>query len=273
MPGNAAGRLVLFTDLDDTFLDHRTYSCEVVAPLVSRLRKAAIPIVFCSSKTRAEQEVYRVRLGIEDPFIVEDGCAIWVQQGYFSSPYRYQRTVGGYHVIELSAPYREVRRRLRQIGRETGLSIRGFEDMTAAEVAELTGLDLRSAARARKREYEETLVVQPGTPESDLLLRSIEAAGLRWSRGGRFYSVRADSDKGRATQILAGLFRDKLGRVKTVGIGDSFNDLPMLSVVDVPVLVQRPGGYWEDIGLDNVIRAVGVGPAGWVRVVTELAGL
>jgi hypothetical protein len=47
----------------------------------------------------------------------------------------------------------------------------------------------------------------------------------------------------------------------------------MLAVVDAPVLVQKPGGFWEDIKLPNLYRADGVGPRGWVMAVTELTGI
>jgi predicted mannosyl-3-phosphoglycerate phosphatase (HAD superfamily) len=47
---------VLFTDLDGTLLDLSSYSSKVVQSAVSRLKDADISIVFCSSKTFAEQQ-------------------------------------------------------------------------------------------------------------------------------------------------------------------------------------------------------------------------
>ena len=40
------GKIVIFTDLDGTLLDYYTYSCEIVMPLVARLRRASVAIVF-----------------------------------------------------------------------------------------------------------------------------------------------------------------------------------------------------------------------------------
>ena len=53
--------------------------------------------------------------------------------------------------------------------------------------------------------------------------------------------------------------------------GDSFNDVAMLSVVDFPVLVQKPGNYWEEIDLPNLYPVSGVGPQGWIQAIEELA--
>ncbi len=264
---------VIFTDLDGSLLDHDTYSYEVALPLVKRLDRADIPLVFCSSKTRAEQEVYRRKLKVASPFIVENGGAIFIGQGYFPFPFECQRVTKGYQVIELARPYSEIRRILEEIRLKNGLDFRGYGDMAAAEIAHLTGLDLASARLAQKREYQETLNLTGSEEQIQFVLTKIKEAGLNVSRGGRFYGVMAGSDKGRAVTILTELFRRKLGPIETIGIGDSLNDVPMLAKVDIPVLVKKPGNYWEEIELPNLYRIDSVGPQGWVKAVAELTGI
>ena len=48
-----------------------------------------------------------------------------------------------------------------------------------------------------------------------------------------------DNDKGKAVRALKELYSEKFLEIKTIGLGDSLNDLPMLEAVDVPVLVKR----------------------------------
>jgi mannosyl-3-phosphoglycerate phosphatase len=271
--GFQGNKIVVFTDLDGTLLDHCTYSAEAAMPLVKRLTDAGAAIVFCSSKTRAEQELYRKKLGISAPFIVEDGGAIFVSKGYFPFPYKYHRVIGDYQVVELGMPYREIQRILKGISEKNNMAVGGFDGMDAAQIASLTGLDVAQAKLAKKREYEETLNLTGSDEEIRLILSKIEESGLSWSKGGRFYGVMGGSNKGRATKILIGLFNRKLGRIKTIGVGDSFNDVPMLAEVDVPVLVQKPGSYWEDIELANLHRIDGVGPEAWVKAIEELTGI
>jgi mannosyl-3-phosphoglycerate phosphatase len=261
---------VIYTDLDGSLIDHHTYSYEVTQPLVSKLNTAGIPLVFVSSKTRAEQEVYRRGLGVTGPFIAENGGAIFIPRGYFNFPYDYQREVAGYRVIELAKPYAEIRQKLEVIREKYGLSLRGYGDMDTAEVARITGLDMAQAGLAKKREYQETLNLTGSEEEIEVALTHITEAGLGYSRGGRFYGVMAGSDKGRAVRMLTAMFRQKLGRVETIGIGDSGNDMPMLAAVDRPVLVQKPGGLWHETALANLYRVEGIGPQGWVRAVVEL---
>jgi len=267
---SSAAKTVIFTDLDGTLLDPFTYSEAVASPLVSSVVNKGLPLIFCSSKTRAEQEVYRRRLGIADPFIVENGGAIFIKQDYFPFAYQYHRVFGDYHVIELGIAYPEIIERLKQLSRQHKLTITGFGDMTPAEIARLTGLDLASAKLAQEREYEETLNL--GAKDIDSILPKIAAAGLTWNRG-RLYGISGGNNKGRATKILIKLFRQKLGRIKTIGIGDSPNDLPMLAEVDFPVLVQKPGHGWEEIDLPGLYRVKGEGPRGWIRAIRELTGI
>jgi len=261
---------IIFTDLDGTLLDLETYSYTKALPSINYLRKQGVPVVFCSAKTRAEQEVYRRELQINDPFIVENGGAVFISQGYFPFDFEYHKVEDGYHVIELGIPYHRIREILAQIRDDTGLNFRGFGDMSAEEVASLTSLDLEAAQRAKAREYDETLNLE-GTPdEINRVLNAIRKTGLNYTSGGRYYDVTGPNDKGKATRILIDLFRSKLGQIKTIAIGDSPNDLPMLSAVDIPVLVQKPGGTWEEIDIPHLHRVEGVGPEGWARAVEEI---
>ncbi|MFC1875596.1 HAD-IIB family hydrolase, partial [Chloroflexota bacterium] len=227
----------------------------------------------CSSKTKAEIEVYRERLGLDTPFIVENGGAIFIDRDYFSFPYGHHRAICNYRVIELGIAYGEVRRILEGVRRENRLFFRGFSDMDDAQVAALTGLDMASAGRARQREYGETLDLGGSERDTKHILDRIKDTGLNWSRGSRLYSVAGGSDKGIAVRVVAGLYNEKLGKIKTIGVGDSPNDEPMLAEVDFPVLVQKPGGCWEEIELPNLYRVEGVGPKGWVEAVKGLTGI
>jgi mannosyl-3-phosphoglycerate phosphatase len=80
-----------------------------------------------------------------------------------------------------------------------------------------------------------------------------------------------ENDKGRAVTFLKGLYEKQYGPLRTIGIGDNLNDLPLLRVVDHPVLVQGENGMYEaEISLPNLIRANGIGPRGWSRAIMRL---
>ena len=80
----AQPHVIVVSDLDGTLLDHETYSFDAARPALARLRQADVPLVLCTSKTRAEVESIRRSLDNEHPFIVENGGAVVIPLDYFS---------------------------------------------------------------------------------------------------------------------------------------------------------------------------------------------
>jgi len=272
IPLNDPTPAIVFSDLDGTLLDGRTYRFDEARPALDMLRLRGIPLILCSSKARREIELWRVRLANRDPFIFENGGGICVPQGYFRFPIGGEAD-DGLIVIPQGTPYPELRVALRELRQELGVAVTGFGDLTAAEIAELTGLPLVDADLARRREFDEPFVFDDAQdPRASEFLRAIDARGLRWTRG-RFFHILGDNNKGRAARLVAGLYRRMWPALRTVGIGDALNDLPLLQSVDVPVLVQRAdGSYAETAPLPGLVRAEGAGPAGWNRALLGIFG-
>lgn len=263
--------LIIFTDLDGTLLDHETYSFEAAQEALEEIRQRGIPLVLCTSKTRAEVERYRKLLDNHDPFIVENGGGVFIPKGYFLFSYPYQREVADYHVIEDGVPYHRLVQTLKRVRVESGARIIGFSDLSVEEVARLTGLSLEEARLAKEREYDEPFFVDGPREVADRVRRLLRKKGFLCTRGGRFDHLTGLNDKGKGVSTLAGLFQRAYGKVRTVGIGDSVNDLPLLRAVEVPILVQRVNGTYDPkVRLPNLIRVQGVGPLGWRRAILDL---
>jgi mannosyl-3-phosphoglycerate phosphatase len=265
-------RQIVFTDLDGTLLDSKTYSYRKSLAPINRLKEKGIPIIFCSAKTRAEQEVYRRELELSQPFIVENGAAIFIPRAYFPFPFDYHKTVDDLLTIELAIPRSRVRKLLAKIGKENGFRFKGFGDMSATEVTKITGLNLEFAKLAQQREYDEPVEFDSSGKDVGEFLAKLREAGLNWSYGGRLYHVAGGGGKGKAVEILSGLYCRMWGKIRTVGLGNGLNDLPMLSQVDIPILVQKRDHSWEDINLPRLRKVRGVGPEGWSRAIVEVFG-
>ncbi len=274
--------MIILTDLDGTLLDATTYSFDAAKEALDAIRTRNIPFILSSSKTRAELERIRFRLDHQGPFIAENGGAVFIPKGLFTFPLRDATLRGPYQVIEMGTPYPTLRGELKEIERTLGHPLRGFGDMPAEEIAERTGLPAEEAFLAKQREYNEPFVLEepaasdPGVFEA--LQRLAKDRGLRCTTGGRFFHLMGNCDKGRAAEYLIEFYRQQLGpdgeRLQTVALGDSLNDLPMLILVDRPILVQRTdGSYHPNVATRTVprlSRAKGIGPVGWNRAVLEL---
>jgi len=236
---NENTKTIIFTDLDGTILD-KNYDCKKVKSIISQLIALNVSIVLCSSKTKVEIEFYRNKLGITDPFIVENGAAILIPKNYFTFTYAYTKQTARYRIIELAASYSVVRNKLEKVRLQTHSDLIGFGDMTAEEVARDSGLTLQLAELAKKREYDEPFRIVAGN-EKDIL-SAIEDEGLSCTKGNRYFHLVGNSDKGKAAEILKNLYAQKFGKITTIGIGDSPNDLPMLKVMDKEFLVKETRG-------------------------------
>lgn len=264
--------LIVFSDLDGTLLDEN-YSFAAARPALQQLADSAIPLVLCSSKTRREIEHYREKMGNAHPFISENGGGIFIPEGYFPDKTVFEgyspESEGDYQVIRLGTTYRELRKVIAEL-REEGFSITGFGDLTTEELAQQTGLPLEEALLCKERDFDEPFLFNGTERERAALFRSIRGRGLFTTQGVYFHLL-GDNNKGNAVKILTEIFRAQRGSLKTVALGDSPNDLPMLKNVDFPVAVQRPDGrHHPSLSLPNLSKAAGIGPLGWNSAILEL---
>jgi len=250
---------LVFSDLDGTLLDEDTYSFEEAKEALSFLKKKDIPIILCSSKTRAEIEIYRKRMRLSEyPFISENGGAIFIPEGE------------GYRIIELGKPHSLILEVLNQARGSLGISIRGFSDMTPREISEISGLPEEEAILAKKREYSEPILLFESDVEPlELFLRE---RGFSLTKGGRFFTVIGGNDKGKAVKRLLELYRLRFpdAEILSLGLGDGKNDLPMLAEVDFPVIVRKKTGKFLRGSFNNAYITRYPGPRGWAEAVFKI---
>ncbi len=264
---------IIFTDLDGTLLDSSSYSFDEALPALELIRQKHVPLVLCSSKTRKEIEYYRTKLGNRDPFISENGGGIFIPKNYFPFPVHERpfpaEEEAGYEVIRLGARYSDLRKAVKEL-RQEGYRITGFGDMSAEEIAERANMDSAEAIMAKERDFDEPFIHEGPARELPGLFRSIEAKGFTFTQG-RFLHILGRSNKGIAVSLLIDFYKRKYANIRTIALGDSPNDIPMLERVGIPVLVQKKDGTYDArIDMPKLIRAEGAGPGGWNKAVLEL---
>ncbi len=265
--------LAVFTDLDGTLLDHDTYAWEPAAEALDQCRRLGVPVIMVSSKTRAEMEVLREELRLDWPFVSENGGGIAFPPSCRPAPPVEAVPFGKGRVWPLGVRYEEVVRAFREIREDLGLgSLRGFSDMTVEEIRRHTGLSEEGARLASQREYDEPIVAEGLTDrERNGLIRAAEERGLQMAAGGRFLHLFGSCDKGVAVSRITAWLRAWRPGLRTMGLGDSPNDLPMLRKVDTPVLIRSSRSVTEMIRAIPGIRVTEeTGPAAWNRAVMDV---
>jgi mannosyl-3-phosphoglycerate phosphatase len=253
---------VIFTDLDGSLLDHDTYSFSPARPALRELRRLRVPLVLCTSKTRAEVEPLRRRLKNAHPFIVENGGGIVIPRGYFGR--------GTTSRINLGRPYSEITALLDSLSRKARVRVRGFHQLSVREIADATGLSHAEAGRAKRREFDEPFFFHDARKTGlRRFARLAKRSGLDLTTGGRFWHLFSGSDKGLAVRRLLALYR-RSGPIRTLALGDAENDLPMLRAVDRAVLLPAKDGRFDRAvlrSLPGVVRGSAPGPEGWNEAV------
>ena len=251
---------VVFTDLDGTLLDEVTFSCSAALPVLRALGAAGIPVVPVTSKTAAEVRHLRSSLDLGGPYVVENGAAAFLPlEG------------GGERRVVWSPGRPHLSSFLDRHRRE--FDLRCFSDMSVAEVAARTGLAPEAARRAKLREYTEPFLLGAGNRLGELEERAREE-DLRIEAGGLFLHLSAPHDKGSAVRWLLQELEGQGSTVRSIGLGDSPNDLSLLRSVDEPITVPRPDGRHLPWRFDRAVRrAPFPGSRGWSAAVQEALGL
>jgi mannosyl-3-phosphoglycerate phosphatase len=255
-------RFVFITDLDGTLLDRESYSWAAAEQALIRLRRSGHPLIFCTSKTRAETELLRTATENEHPFIVENGGALFIPHGYFPTEPEGAETRSDYAVVRLGDDYADLIRTLEACAAETGVAIRAFHSMSPEQVAQLCDLPLTDAILARRREFDEAfeIVDRQSAPR---LRAAIEARGKRFTEGGRLFHILGNNDKATAVRRLIALYRRQWPDVLAVGLGDALNDAGFLREMDRAVLVRSPHSEQLAALVPSGRVTALPGPAGW----------
>lgn len=264
-------KLVIFTDLDGCLLDRKTYSFKPAHAALRLIKEKNIPLVLVSSKTRVEIEGYRRRLKNGHPFVSENGGAIFIPKGYFSFQFSHEREWEEYFVLELGTFYPQIVRALEFIKKETGIRMKGFHDLSEEDLVLLSGLTREEAASAKKREYDEPFLIEGGEREIEIVQEKIRQRRLNYVWGGKFHHILGHNDKGKAVEVLKGLYGNQFSSIRTVGIGDTLNDLPMLSAVDHPIFLKGERDVSSEISrVKNLVLFEGTGPETWNQAILSV---
>ena len=254
---------LIITDLDGTLLDHDTYSAEAARPALTAADRAGVPVVVCSSKTRAEltQLVATLRLA-PAPLIAENGSVVWFPPGW-PVPADAHPAGDASSTVVLGLPSERLRPLLDALSRSVGLKLHPLSLMSVDEVVARTGLAPDVARLATQREFSEPFVCD----QADVDLAAIDTAaqrlGARVTRGGRFFHLLGRTDKGAAVRVVRATCPP--GH-RALGLGDAPNDLALLRAVDDAVIVPQPTrGVHPDLAgaLPHARHARAPGPAGW----------
>jgi mannosyl-3-phosphoglycerate phosphatase len=259
---------IIFTDLDGTFLNHHNYSFEEAHEALTKISEKKIPLIFTTSKTKIEVELLQKKVGIIEPFIVENGAALFIPKDYQNLNLDFLTDFEDKKVLVFGKTYHQILNFYEEYKEEFGL--KGFSDMDIQEISKLTGLDASSAALAKQREFTEPFVMEDKT-KLEKLKNLASTYKIKITQGGRFFHLIGEKqDKGIAVKKTIELF-EKLynDKVSSIALGDGENDIKMLEVVDTPIVIKNHNDEYLDLDLKKLQKSTYQGSLGFNEMILK----
>jgi mannosyl-3-phosphoglycerate phosphatase len=150
---------------------------------------------------------------------------------------------------------------------------RGFNDIQLDELVALTELSEEQAKLSKQREASEPLLWKDTDDALEYFGELLKKEDLIITKGGRFYHVMSDINKGESINWLFKKYQEMEPDTDwiTIGLGDSYNDIEMLESVDYPVLITNPGTKQPELSdINTVYKTRLPGPQGWNEAVIEI---
>jgi len=262
--------LIIFTDLDGSLLDSESYSASPADTLFGLLDSHGIPVIFNSSKTFPEMIKIRRLTDNHQPFVVENGSAVYVPLDHEIAVAEGLESVDGYRRYVLGQERQQIQSFLRSMQAE--FRFRPLTEMSAAECIEVTGLTRADVLMAQTREFSEPLLWHDNEDALNTLATKTAAAGFHLVIGGRFVHLMGSTDKNLAQCWLVNQMRLIHGKdFKVMALGDSENDAQMLADADYPVLIRSDKHRFPEIKTKaSLYRTTRIGPSGWHEAVRRI---
>ena len=254
-------KVVIFTDLDGSLLHRETFKFDTIKDYISSLIDQGIIIIPNSSKTEKEIEKFSEELGVKLPYISENGSSIQ-----------------GLNLINVNFPNKII------LSREKEELLKIFKDKVPEQLRDkcvqiskiikkeqekIFGQTDDKLKNALNRKYTLPFLFVGNKNEKNKLTKILNSNLLTLQEGGRVLNLCDNINKIKSMNRVIKILKKTEDKIKTIGVGDNYNDLEMLKNCDVPCLVFNDQFKLDKINIDNLIFSNKPSPEGWADVIKK----
>ena len=253
--------IIVFTDLDGTLLHRDTFQFDTIKNYIKSLINKGVIIIPNSSKTEVEIEEFNEELGVNLPFISENGASIH-----------------GLNLITSNFPNKLI------VSREKEELLRIFENkvpeklkqkcfqiskMSKKDQENILGQKDEKLKNALNRKYTLPFLFKGDRNEKNKLLKLLNTNSLTLQEGGRVSNLCDNVNKVKSMNRVVKILKKIEEKIITIAVGDNYNDLDMLKNCDIPCLVFNDQFKLDQINIDNLIFSNKPSPEGWADVIKK----
>ena len=252
-------KTLIFTDLDGSLLDRDTFKFDEIKDYLKKLLSKGIFIIPNTSKTEKEILEFNNELGSNLPYISENGAAI-----------------NGLDLLNSNLPKELILSRdknnLINIFKKTvpenlQNKCKWLSEMDKKKQSLIFGLEDEKLKMALDRKYTIPFIFEGNKNEKNKLFKIVKKKGIALQEGGRVINLTDKVNKAKALQVFVRFFKKNNKEVKTIAVGDNYNDLDMLKTSDFPCLVFNDKFTLDEIPIKNLIITNKPSPVGWADVI------
>ena len=248
-------RCAVFTAIDGTLVDSRTFDAGRNRVVINRLHAAGVPVVPMTVMTLDEIAPLAAELGFHHAMVIEAGGAIA------------RRVDGAWQVEPCGPPAETLLDVIRDIEDRSGADLTIYSALPEDEAARVSGRTGEMLDRSTCRRFSEPFLIDRGDPTA--VARAAGLLGFSVRRGRRFLHLCRECDEGEAFLRV----REELGCESAIGIGGSPVDAEFLSRADLAIVVPSLSGVPDAELVARVPHAriaAAPAPIGWATAINEL---
>ena len=251
--------LIIFTDLDGSLLHRDNFKFDEIKDYIKNLLDDGIIIIPNTSKTEKETLDFLKELGSELPFISENGSVI-----------------NGLNLLQKDLPQKLILSRDKNellkvfnnaVPKNLNIKCKWIYLMNKSIQSDILGLSKDNLKFALERKFTIPFVFEGTKNEKIELNKILKKKGLTLQEGGRVVNLCDNVSKAKSMKIFLRFYKKNKKELRTIAVGDNYNDLDMLKNADIACLVFNDQFKQNQINLNNLIVSNKPSPEGWADVI------
>jgi D-glycerate 3-kinase len=223
----------------DSFVPLRGKAAPGLEEFLASLEQRGIPVVWVSGRSRLQLDEPCRRFLHGHPFIGENGCAVYLPEGYFNVKPDKTLRLGRFTSIPIAQPLPAALDGLQALASDADVTLVPLRSLSPRELVQNSGLRLREADLERHRDFDELFFFAGASEERITQLQSEAAArGAEVRPSGQFWSFAVGASLERCIRSLSKLYDRALRRhLSIVGVAPAAESGQLFPCCDRSILL------------------------------------